>query len=210
MPGQSMAEASEIAAALEGVEAVYETTVPPDADGAGERALGYQRIYLLRDGREALTLASWAPDGEVVAIMRRMVVPGGTLPWDRISGALEEKYGPPDRTPREGLRGWGGAAGMQCFAMPYATPERQRFGGAGGRPDFRRGSALVLGMPRFPAEIEAMYAGCGEVMAYLEERPEEWGQAGFNVVLVDFGRLEAVRQALAPDGDTAGAFEIEF
>lgn len=53
-----------------------------------------------------------------------------------------------------------------------------------------------------------MYAGCGEVLADMEERPRDWGQAVFSVVLIDVGRLEAARQALAPP--EAEAFEIEF
>ncbi|PVA12015.1 hypothetical protein DC366_03600 [Pelagivirga sediminicola] len=90
-PGQSMQEAAAMLSALDGVEAVFETAMPPDGTvSAAQRALGYQRVYLRRGGTEALTIASWAPEGEVVGIMRRMALADGRLPFDRIVSALTD------------------------------------------------------------------------------------------------------------------------
>lgn len=129
-PGQSIAEASEVADALDGIEAVFVTTMPDRSSDPSQSALGYQKIYIRRGGREALTIASYAPDGEVVAIMRRMVVQGGTLPYDRIVAALEEKYGAPDRKALGGmLRGWAAllhAALRNAALGPDAADRRER------------------------------------------------------------------------------------
>ena len=213
-PGQSMREAMETLSALDGIEAEYETATPLATTApAAQRALGYQRVYVRRGGSEALTIASWGPNGEVVAIMRHMVLAEGKMPYDRILSALIEKYGTPDFvTPGSEMRGWG-APKETCYIMPIRLQALPRLVPAdGGTTQFlqREGSAHQRGMPIFPERIAEMYLGCGETLSYLEERRVTGGASGFNVVLMDFDRLERARDALSPEEDAASDFEIEF
>lgn len=213
-PGQSMQEAAETLSSLDGVEAVFETAKPLGEDmSAAHRALGYQRVYLRRGGTEAITIASWAPEGEVVGIMRRMVMTDRTLPFDRIVAALTEKYDKPDFiTPEAELRGWN-AARQSCYVMPFglqALPRLVPLDGKATQPLHRRSPAYQIGMPDFPPSVAEMYSGCGEVLSYREERGASRGQSGFSLVLLDFDRLERARDALSPKATADEDFEIEF
>jgi uncharacterized protein len=213
-PGQSMQEAGAMLAESEGVDAVFETAAPLDADvSATQRALGYQRVYLRAGGTEALTIASWAPEGEVVGIMRRMVRTDGTLPFDRIVSALTDKYGEADFvTPEAELRGWN-APKQNCYMMPLGLHALPRLVPADGKTTQllrQEGSAYQIGMPDFPPSLAEMYSGCGEVLSYLEERVASRGHSGFSLVLLDFDRLEQARDALSPDAAANEDFEIEF
>lgn len=213
-PGQSMREAAAKLSALDGIEAAFETATPPAATASTAlRALGYQRVYLRRGGTEALSIASWGPDGEVVAIMRRMVLTQGAMPYDRILTALTEKYGEPDFVPTgTEIRGWG-APQETCYVMPFGLAALPRLVPADGNAKQflqHEGTAHRMGMPNFPENIAEMYLGCGETLSYLEERRAARGHSGFSVVLMDFDRLEHARDALSPDGAAAVDFEIEF
>jgi hypothetical protein len=176
--------------------------------------LGYQRLYVRRGGGEVLTLASFSPDGPLIAVMRRMVLESGVLPYEEITSAVVEKYGEPDRDLSDaGLLGWGAGAREQCYVMPYGTPNPSHMkalpGGSGeGALSYSNGKAWMIGIPEFPAELTQFYADCGEVMSYMREMPREWGHSGFNVVLIDFDAMAAAASALQP-AETA-EFEIEF
>ncbi|MFX0547425.1 peptidoglycan-binding protein [Roseovarius sp. S1116L3] len=213
-PGQGMEEAAATLSALDDIEAEFVTSPPlPETATAVQRALGYQRVYLRRGGTEALTIASWAPDGKVVGIMRRMVLTEGALPYDRIVAALIDKYGEPDFVaPKEELRGWN-APKEQCYLMPFGVQTLRRLAPAdGGATQFLQqgGSAHRMGMPDFPETISEIYAGCGEILSYMEERGESARHSGFSVVLIDFDRLERAREAFSADRAAVKEFDIEF
>jgi peptidoglycan hydrolase-like protein with peptidoglycan-binding domain len=198
----------------DGIIGVFETPAPPasaDADGPGP--LDYRRVYLMRDGQEAVTLASYAPDGPVLAVMRRLVLDQGTLPYDRIEAALTQKYGDPaTRIDGVGLQGWGPAGGQHCFAMPLESygakiapvPDT---GTNGLNPmDFR---AAQLSLGSLPASDRGMLGACGTVLVYLAERPETWGASGFSATLIDQTAMAEAAEALAPAPQTVD-IEIEF
>ena len=213
-PGQRMEDAAAILAKIDGVEAVFETATPlPQDAAASQRALGYQRIYLLREGAEALTVASWSPEGEVVAIMRRIVIPQGVLPYDRIFSALTEKYGTPEFNMAElPLRGWGGGKD-ECHAVPFGMSSLPRLVPADGgdRQAVQiDGTAHRLGVPSFDDRLSRILADCPETLIYMEERPDQFGHSGFSVLLMDFERFQAARSAIMPEVPSADAFEIEF
>ncbi|WP_281968347.1 peptidoglycan-binding protein [Roseovarius nanhaiticus] len=212
--GQDMEDAAAVLSEFDDIDAEFVTSIAPgETATAAQRALGYQRVYLRRNGTEALTLASWAPDGKVVGIMRRMVLTDGVLPYDRIVAALAEKYGEPDFvTPGEELRGWN-APREHCYVMPFGMHAQQRLVPAdGGETRFQhfQGAAHRMGMPDFPESIAGMYEGCGEVLSYMEERHASSGHSGFSVILMDFDRLEQAQIALSPKEPAAEDFEIEF
>ncbi|CAM4140856.1 hypothetical protein PARU111607_06360 [Palleronia rufa] len=81
--------------------------------------------------------------------------------------------------------------------------------GSGARLTGDRASPWMIGLPVISDQLMASYAECGEIIAYAEEKPAQWGHAGFNLVLMDFERLKTVRAALSPDPDPVDAFEIE-
>ncbi|OSP53972.1 peptidoglycan-binding protein [Pseudoruegeria sp. SK021] len=208
--GQSMEEAARILLQRGGVVAAFET--PPDvADDTGSPAMAYRRVYITRDGNEAISLGSYAPDGPVVALMRRMVLQEGTLPYDQIAEALDQKYGAPDTNGSEigmhGLSAWlGGATGPGsevCGAIPYSGQGLRgwtRLEGIG-TPDWTelrasRG-AWALGLPHYPPDMLEYTTACGVVLTYMEERAEQWGgTSGFSVMMVDFDALRRAEAAL--------------
>jgi hypothetical protein len=213
--GLPMAEADAILRdAHDGIIGVFETTAPPTgaaADGPGP--LDYRRVYLLRDGQEAVTLASYAPQGPVLAIMRRLVLDQGTLPYDRIEAALTQKYGDPaTRIDGVGLQGWGPAGAQHCFALPLESHAAMLdpvpgSGAEGLEPAGLRATQLSIGS--MPAADRAMLEACGPVLVYMAERPEMWGASGFSATLIDQRAMARAAEALTPAPETVD-IEIEF
>lgn len=227
--GMDMAKASGLIAGLDGVEAVLETGPPGDAGASDTRSpvLGYQRMHLLRDGAEAITIASYAPDGPVLAIMRRLVSPDAPLPHDVIETALRDKYGAADietgsetglETGSETGLGWGGDAAETCHAIPYGyVPLRDlrhaETGGTVARDDVgdRARTVLGLGLPDVTRATLAAIAPCGETMTYVRESAIHWGEDGFHLLMLDGSALSRVGEALwGPQEASADAFDIEF
>ncbi|MEM9782667.1 MAG: peptidoglycan-binding protein, partial [Pseudomonadota bacterium] len=184
--GIDMAEADRILRERGGIVAAFESAGPP----AEINALGYRRVYLLRDGSETISLGSYSPDGKVIALMRRLVLAEGRLPYDRISQGLTGKYGDPDfQDPIMGLQVWGRdtlpeqcieAHGMggsnDLLSMKQLTP------GEGLAADelFRRSSGMswVMGLPGVPPETIPGSERCGRLLVYIPEHPETWGNSG--------------------------------
>ena len=180
--GMGMAEAAKALTALDDVEAVLETGPVPDSDSAEGRSplLGYQRIHLRRGGTEAITIASYAPDGPVLAIMRRMVNSDDVLPYDVVEAALRAKYGAEDASGMNEMEslGWGGAGvgnpAASCHAIPYGhvsiTDLRRVEDGTAmswSDADEQLQMTLGLSMPAYGKAVLAATEGCGETMTYV-------------------------------------------
>lgn len=211
-PGLTMAEATGMVAEFDDVVQVFETTIPIENGSPAERALAYQKIFVRRDGSEALILASYSPDGEVIAIKRRLVTDSGVLPYDQIRSALEAKYGPADqRLDAAHATGWGRGGGSRCFPVPHGTLPLQRIDPMGRNDRLRtaRVQPWSLTLPQFNEAAASMVSGCGEVLSYVEEPLERFAQSGFSVTLIDFDRFDAVRAALTADQEVTD-FDIEF
>ncbi|MEO1470752.1 MAG: hypothetical protein AAFV86_17035, partial [Pseudomonadota bacterium] len=213
--GQTMAEADRLIRDRGGIIAAFETAGPP----AEINALGYRRVYVTRDGAETITLASYRPDGTVIALMRRIVLPEGRLPYDQISTGLTRKYGEADfEDPIMGLRVWGretlpdrcgeGIGGANDIsAMKQLTP------GEGLEATAlmmrRDGMSWAMGLPAVPPELIAGTEVCGRLLVYMPEHPETWGQSGFSMTLFDFAQLAAAQEMALGSDDTA-EIEIDF
>ncbi|MEM6972992.1 MAG: peptidoglycan-binding protein [Pseudomonadota bacterium] len=213
--GQTMAEADRLIRERGGIIAAFETATPPSEINA----LGYRRLYVTRDGAETITLASYRPDGAVIALMRRIVLAEGRLPYDQISGGLTRKYGDADfEDPMMGLRVWG----------RETLPERcgQDFGGGNDISTMKQlapgegleaqalmmrrdGMSWAMGLPAVAPELIAGTAQCGSILVYMPEHPETWGQSGFSMTLFDFGQLAAA-QELALGSEETADIDIDF
>ena len=212
--GQSMAAAHEALSALGGVEMVLETAEP---NQDGPNPLDFQRVYVRRGGAEVIVVASFAPEGPVLGLLRRMVARDGVLPHDRIEAAMRDKFGPPtgDLSEHEGLF-WGGAAGARCAVIPYGYVGVRRLqhldGSAVDLSTLPEGltETLSFGIPRYSNALLAGLEGCGETMTYVRESALDWGASGFHLLIVDLASLDAVGAALWPQEAGAGDFEIEF
>jgi len=213
--GMSLAEAdATLRGAQDGIIGIFETPAPPAsaaADGPGP--LDYRRVYLLRDGQEAVTLASYAPGGPVLAVMRRLVLDQGTLPYDRIEAALVDKYGDPAmRIDGVGLQGWGPAEGQHCFALPlegYGVMLAPVPGMKSDGLDPMDFPAAQMSLGSLPASERRMLTVCGPVLVYLAEQPETWGASGFSATLIDQTAMAQATEALTPAPETV-EIEIEF
>ncbi len=215
--GQDMADADRILRARGGLIAAFETPAPPPAINA----LGYRRVYVLRDGMEAITLASYRPDGKVLAIMRRMVLQAGRLPYDQITDGLNRKYGASDiDEPIMGMRSWGNAALPEDCLYTYGQGGsnhlhhmKQLVPGEGSTDvDFIRSpdvTSYMKGLPELVPELIANTEVCGQVLIYTPEYPEQWGKSGFSLMLADFTQVIAAQDyALRNTGETK--VKIEF
>jgi len=213
--GMAMDDAdAALRSAHDGIIGVFETPAPPASaatDGPGP--LDYRRVYLMRDGQEAVMLASYAPGGPVLAIMRRLVLDAGTLPYDRIEAALTAKYGEPaTRIDGVGLMGWGPVGGQHCFALPLESygATLAPVGGTGTEAlnprDFR---VTQLTMGSLPAADREGLESCGAVLVYLAEQPETWGASGFSATLIDQTAMVQAAAALAGGPETVD-IEIDF
>ncbi|MGS4946640.1 peptidoglycan-binding protein [Meridianimarinicoccus sp. RP-17] len=215
--GMAMADADAALRGRDDVMAVFETPAPPEPgrygahDGPGP--LDYRRVYLLRDGQEAVTLASYAPGGPVLAIMRRLVLAQGILPYDRIEAALVDKYGPATgRMEEDMMQAWGPRDATDCMALPFdgygaglvPVPDT---GAEGLNPvDF---AAAQMSIGSMAALDSAGLSACGPVLIYMAERPEMWGASGFSATLIDHAALAGARDALGAAPETVD-IEIEF
>ncbi len=217
--GQSFAEAE--ALILErGVLAGFESV-----EAVGEGPLSYRRIYVTRDGNEALMLASAAPDAPVLSIMRRLVAPTGGLPFDRVRGALTQKYGAPmlevDVMGPAPTLGWTTAANTggldTCVFLPFAAQDLSRgwtrLGVGDGTWSVPQAVGLepwMLGPPDYTPELMNLMTQCGGMMIYQEETPPAFPADGFSLTLVDIDGVLAARDAIAAEAGGGGSFEIEF
>jgi peptidoglycan hydrolase-like protein with peptidoglycan-binding domain len=220
--GMSMGEAEQVILERGGVMAAYESPFA-EAEERETQALAYRRVYITRDGTEALSVASYAPDGPVLALMRRMVLESGSLPYDRIEQALDEKYGESnvdgEALGMEGLRAWlvadDAPEAQYCAAVPFAGSflgnwtRLDGIGDAGWTLPNSGRNAWMMGLPDYPPEMMAFTANCDQALIYTEEQPAIWGASGFSLVMVDFDAVRRASEALVGGAGTAD-LEIEF
>ena len=219
--GQSMKEAERIILERGGVLAAFET--PLEARRDASSALAYKRLYITRDGAEALSLGSYAPDGPVLAVMRRMVLEKGMLPYEQIRMALDEKYGTPNISGEEmgmqGVRGWvqGAAAPEQylCIVVPYANMQLNAWSCIRGigtdswTPSKVNRAAWQMGLPDYTDELLAYSQTCVRALVYTEESPVQWGASGFSLLLADFAAIQRADETIAGAAPSE-PFEIKF
>ncbi len=208
--GQSMAEADRILRERGGLVAAFETPAA-EAGGRGTPALAYRRVYLSRDGSEAFFVGSYGPDGPVLAIMRRMVLEKGTLPYDRITQVLEEKYGEPDVAgDPSGMGkslGWieksGDGEVENCLAIPYSGMSLSgwrrldEIGDAAWQPSRTGRAPWMMGLPDYADDMLDYTSACNRTLVYMEESPQIFGASGFSVLMGDLGAIRRADLALA-------------
>lgn len=218
--GQSMAEADRILRERGGLVAAYETP-SSDVAGGGAPALAYRRVYISRDGSEAFFLGSHGPEGPVLALMRRMVLEKGALPYDRIRRALAEKYGKPDvegdPTGMGRSLGWVERAGTgqveACAAIPYSGTTISRWrridgiGDDGWQPSRAVRPPWLMGLPDYADDMLTYAGACNRTLVYIEESPQVFGASGFSVLMAD---LDAIRRADLAIAGIPSAEEIEI
>ncbi|MFV0244815.1 MAG: peptidoglycan-binding protein [Qingshengfaniella sp.] len=213
--GMSIEAAAEILLARDGLGAVYETATSP---AAGRDPLAYRRVFFYRDGQEAITLGSYAPEGPVLAVMRRMSLTSGVLPYDQIDAALTEKYGRPVfDMGNNGFRGYLGSFGDgRCHILPVEPLNMRgltRLPGGSGWAPVRSGGLDIwaVNLPAYEAQMLAVTQGCGTVLVYMAERPEEWMKSGFSTTLIDLdGVRQTVAELAASAADSNPALAIDF
>jgi len=210
--GQPVGEAHAILMARDGVLSVHETTGP---DTTAQNLLDYQRTYLLREGQEAVTLYAPGPDAPVLAVVRRLVLNDGVLPYDQIGVALVEKYGQPTRLDSvTGIVAWGPPdAPLGCFPQARAMRDMVRFRqiprlGQGATVDVTQYGAAAVGL--FPMRPDdAASASCGAVVIYQPETLDMFDKSGFRVVLFDNVALASVVASLQASTPVVD-MDIEF
>lgn len=185
-------------------------------------ALRYQRIYVAGDGTEAITLAAPGPDGPVLAVMRRLQLPRGALPFDTIRSQLIGKYGPPTAQGPEDdvmsdmfwVSGTPGPRMAICRAhLSRRIPIREwrRLDGIGsGEVDLSvRPAAWDWAVSEPPVDYAEQMSACGDVLSYAAEDATGLGGAAFSMLLIDADGLRQMDEALAGVPE-AGAIEIDF
>lgn len=193
-----------------------------DLHDATVRSVQFQRLYILGDGTEAITIAGPAPDGPVLAVMRRMLLPRGDLPFADIRTSLLEKYGPPQfegqpeaaMAPMVWYSGEPGARQPACRAQ-LSTPVRinqwQRLEGIGD-PAFdisQRPAAWDEAVQDFPVDYAEQATPCGQMMHYAAKSAADHGAASFAMQLLDMPAILAFDEAIAGVPDAAEV-KIDF
>jgi len=149
----------------------------------------------------------------VLAIMRRLVLDEGVLPYDRIEAALADKYGPPTaRMADDMMQAWGPPGAMECMELPFDGYGAGLVPVPGTETDGRRPTdfrAAQMSIGSMPAMDSATLSSCGPVLIYMAERPEMWGASGFSATLIDHGSLADAVDALDAAPETVD-IEIEF
>lgn len=186
------------------------------------QATRYQRLYILGDGREALTLAAPNPDGPVLVVMRRILIPRGDLPFADIRSSLLEKYGQPVRggAPQDNLAPmiWSSNSSDEQNAAcnrhqmdNWRASQWQPIEGMSAPDiDIRQSpSAWQKGIYDYPADYLEQMAGCGQLLQYAAEDAASYGASAFTLTVLDTPSILTIDQALAGISETS-AMKIEF
>ncbi|MDB6176184.1 peptidoglycan-binding protein [Paracoccus sp. Z330] len=217
--GMTLPEAEAVIEERGGLLAVLERPIV-EPDTAQVRSTLYQRMYVAAEGTEAITLAAPGPEGPVLAILRRLQLPRGDLPFDTIQQTLIEKYGAPsiqdDSAAGERMYwfdGTPGAAQAICrthFPRRVAVSEWQVRDGGDGSPDLSKHPApWDWAITDMPVDYAEQASTCGRVLTFEPEGVAQQGGAAFSMILVDLEALRMVDETLA-DVPAAEKIEIEF
>ncbi|WP_179380999.1 hypothetical protein [Jannaschia marina] len=205
--GMTFAQAQAVLAARDGIVTIFERP-RPEPDPASVRATLYQRMYIAADGTEAITLAAPGPDGPVLAILRRLQLPRGDLPFDTIRQSLIDKYGLPaiENAASEGSKmywfdGTPGAAQAICRVhFPRRIDLREwhlREGGDSALDLSQPSAAWNWAIADMPVDYAEQATRCGRVLTFEPEGAAQQGGAAFSMMLLDIGALRIVDETLS-------------
>ena len=205
--GMTLAEAEAKLMDRGGMLAAFEKP-RAEPDPSNVQATLYQRMYVMADGTEAITLAAPSPQGPVLVILRRLQLPRGDLPFDSIRQSLREKYGSPsiENAAPSGSRmywfdGAPGPAQSLCRAhFPRRTDLQEwgRLDRIGGSLDLsQRPASWDWAIADIPVDYAEQAARCGRVLTFEPEGAEQLGGAAFSMMFLDIEALRTVDEKLA-------------
>lgn len=203
--GQSMQEADRILRTNPDFRAAAESAKPVPGVPA---ALGYQRVYFMKNGQEVFRLASFAPDAPVLSVTRHLVVEATSLPFDRIMKKLNDKFGAPDiANDNQSRFGWGETITSPCLAIDLVPGAIELLTPVGSAGDWtasllRRPAANRTLVPESDSDVVDL-AACGQVAIYLPQPDLDGSNAGFSAALLDYSAIAALEEML--DADRTGS-----